>query len=278
VASFGIDHPAHPIRAAWRERRPSSSVRASKLCAFTILRTILALFEPERLRFEAIVFLRAELHSSLIITVQPVTLNERIQFGAEAEGVSAPFDHCGKCNPDWRPDGSRAGSRGDTIGILQYNRLSRTAGRLDIALFLLPCHRSFCCRANPRHPLRVLHDRGDGKSRRLAGSSSLDFRTSSFFWSTDGKGFHAKCKSNRKGHYVVCRRDVIGLCSNPVCVLGLASRHSAQRNIASHCAGMVGRNVVQQLEKQHGRLCEGPPCLSITGSSGKRSMLGPGEV
>ncbi len=120
----------------------------------------------------------------------------------------------------------------------------RCHGRgLGSPVFLLPRHRPLGCRTNSRHSLRFLYRRRDRKSRRLARWTPLVVRTSSFFWSADGEGLHAKSQPDCQGDYVVCGSDVFRGCPKPGCVLGLALGRSWEQAVFSICARMGGGNV-----------------------------------
>src|SRR5207247_8161043 len=96
------------------------------------------------------------------------------------------------------------------------------------------------------------------KSRRLARWTPLVVRTSSFFWSADGEGLHAKSQPDCQGDYVVCGSDVFRGCPKPGCVLGLALGCPGEQAVSSVCAVLGGWNVSQQLDKPRGRLCQSP--------------------
>src|SRR5207247_499144 len=81
------------------------------------------------------------------------------------------------------------------------------------------------------------------KSRRLARWTQVVIRTSSFFWSADGEGLHAKSQPDCQGDYVVCGSDVFRGCPKPGCVLGLALGRSWEQAVFSICARMGGGNV-----------------------------------
>ena len=113
-------------------------------------------------------------------------------------------------------------------------------------------------RTNPWHPLRFIHGRGNGKSRRLARRSPVFIRTSSFSWSADGEGLAAECQPDGQSDYVVSGSDVFRRCPHPKRALGMALGRPVEQAVLSFCAVLGGRNVGQQLEEPHRRLRQGP--------------------
>jgi len=184
--------------------------------------------------------------------------HERVRPVSGTQDLWSPFDHGRKCDADLWGCGRLSCPFCGAISSLDHRRGSRHGRGMGSPLFLLPCHRPLGCRKNSWHSLRFLHGRRDRESRRLAVGPPVVVRTSSFSWSADGEGLHAKGQPDCPSDYVVCGSDVFRRCPNPGCVLGMALGRPVEQVVFSGCAVLGGRNVGKQLDEPRGRLLEGP--------------------
>jgi len=129
---------------------------------------------------------------------------------------------------------------------------------MGAALFLLPWYRPLGGGTASGDTLRFLHHRWNRESGRLAGWAAAGIRTSSFLWGADGEGFPAECQPHGQSDDVVGGSDVFRSGPNPGGVLGVAFGRSAWLAVFFDRVGMVGWNIVEQLEEPHGRLFQGP--------------------
>ena len=179
-------------------------------------------------------------------------------LACETQNLRSPFDPGGEYGADCR-DCSRVSCCGCcAIGTLYHDRSRRHGRGMDPLIFLLPCYCSLVHGTNSWHPLRFIHGRGNGKSRRLARRSLVVVRTSSFFWSADGEGLDAEGQPDGQSDYVVSGSDVFRRCSNPKRAMGMALGRPVEQAVLCFCAVLGGRNVGQQLEESHRRLRQGP--------------------
>src|SRR5271157_215770 len=176
----------------------------------------------------------------------------------ETQYLWPAFDPCRKYGTDCRACGRVSCPGCGAIGTLDHGCRRRHGRGMGPPLFLLPCHHPLGCRTNSRHSLRFLHSWRNRESRRLARRSPVVVRTSSFSWSADGEGLDATRQPDGQSDHVVSGSDLFRRCPNPGRALGMARGRAVEQAVPSVCAVLGGRNVGQQLEEPHGRLCQGP--------------------
>ncbi len=169
--------------------------------------------------------------------------HEWVRLVSETQNLWQPFDHGRKCDADLWNCGRLSCARCGAISILDHRCDCRHGRGMDSPLFLLPCRRPLGCRTKSWHSLCFLHGRRDRESRRLARWTPVVIRTSSFFWSADREGLHAKGKAGCQSDYVVCGSDVFRCCPNPRRALGMALGCPVGQVVLSGCAFLGGRNV-----------------------------------
>jgi hypothetical protein len=168
---------------------------------------------------------------------------ESYRFTSEAQGFWPALDRGWKSCAGGRVGGSLFCPFRSPVREVNSS-CSRGNGRgLGASLLLLSCYRSLDGRPNSWHSVRFLHGRRNWESRGLAGWTPMAVRASSFFWSTDGEGFHAKGQPDGQSDYVVCGSDIFRRGSNSGRVVRVAFGGSGEQAVSSFFAWMGSGDV-----------------------------------